>query len=151
MTDNQKEVLNIAVRLLSMREHSRAELQRKLIQRKQAADDIELILEKLASEGLQSDERFAEQYIHFRAEKGYGPKRLKLELKEKGLASVLIESGLSEAEVNWFDLALDVWRKKFKDQVAENWQEKSKQMQFLDYRGFTREQIQSCIGQDEYD
>lgn len=151
MTDDQTEILNIAVRLLSMREHSRTELQRKLLQRKKAVEDIEMILDKLEGEGLQSDARFAEQYIHFRAEKGYGPKRLKMELKEKGLSSAMIEHGMDEAEVDWFDLASSVWRKKFRDKVAENWQEKSKQMQFLDYRGFTQEQIQSCISDDEYD
>jgi len=151
MTDDQKEILNIAIRLLNLREHSQHELRRKLLKRKQEPDDIEFILDELTREGLQSDARFVEQYIHFRTEKGYGPRRLKMELKEKGLDSAMIESGLQAAEVNWFDLATKVWRKKFRDQVAENWQEKSRQMQFLDYRGFTQEQIQCCISEDEYD
>ena len=69
------EVEQAAVRLLASREHSRGELRRKLASR--CGDDrlLEQALNNLTEQGLQSDGRFAEQYVLSRKRKGFGPAR----------------------------------------------------------------------------
>ena len=147
MDQDLKQALDIALRLLSRREYARREIRHKLGQRGYANALIDEVLEQLQAKGYQSDERFAEHYTRFRAGKGYGPKRIRLELQEKGVDAAIIDEGLQQAEVDWFARAADVRDKKFKGQLADSWEEKSRQTRFLDYRGFTREQIESCLGQ----
>lgn len=145
MTEDQIEARDIAMRMLNRREYSRREISQKLSQRGCQNEDIDVVLEMLGNHGYQSDERFAENYTRFRAGKGYGPKRIRLELKEKGVESQLIDQILAQAEIDWAGRVADVFRKKFKGQKAHTWEEKSRQSQFLDYRGFTRKQIELCI------
>ena len=149
MTDDQKEAWKIATRLLSRREYTGREIRQKLSKKGVQNEDADIVLEALIKNGYQSDERFAEHFTRFRASKGYGPKRIRLELKEKGVDAQLIEQGLEQAEVNWLERVAEVREKKFKGQVADTWEEKNRQTRFLDYRGFTQEQIDSCISNDE--
>lgn len=149
MTNELKEARDIAIRMLSRREYSRREIQQKLQRHGCEQADIDQVLTLLIENGAQSDERFAEHFARFRASKGYGPKRIRMELKEKGVESQIIDQGLASAEVDWYGRAAEVCHKKFKGQVAESWEEKSRQSRFLDYRGFTREQIDACLGMDD--
>jgi regulatory protein len=152
MDEDQKEAWNISVRLLSRREYTRKEIRLKLGQRGYPAELIDKVLEQLISNGYQSDARFAEHYTRFRASKGYGPKRIRLELQEKGVDAGLIDDGLLQSGVDWLARVAEVHSKKFKGQAADSWEEKSRQTRFLDYRGFTQEQIESCLHHDpEYD
>jgi len=151
MNDEQKIIWESAVRMLNMREHSRFELKRKQMQRHSNENDVEWVLDRLEAEGLQSDIRFVEQYIHSRSNKGYGPGRIKIELKEKGLNAEHINTGFDESEIDWFERIKIVHSKKFKGKIATDWAEKSKQMKFLEYRGFTHEQMRSCVDDNEFD
>ena len=58
--------------MLARREHSAFEVRRKLKQKDLPESEIEEAVERLQQEGLLSDRRFAEAYIHMRAGKGYG-------------------------------------------------------------------------------
>lgn len=149
MTEDQKEAWKIATRLLSRREYSSKEISQKLKKHGIQADDADYVLNELMKNGYQSDERFAEHYTRFRASKGYGPRRIRLELKEKGVDAQLIEQGLVLSEVNWLERIAEVREKKFKGQQADTWEERNRQIRFLDYRGFTQEQIDSCVLNDE--
>ena len=68
--------------MLARREHSAFEIRRKLKLRDIDNDEIEQAVQRLQQEGLLSDERYAESYIHMRMNKGYGPLKIELELKE---------------------------------------------------------------------
>lgn len=151
MTEDQQQIWNSTIRMLSMREHSRHELRRKLIQRHFDENDIDQVLDRLQSEGLQNDARFVEQYIRSRGNKGYGPIRIRMELKEKGISDELSVVGLEASETDWNKLIRNVKNKKFKGKIAADWNEKSKQMKFLEYRGFTHEQIRSCMDDAGFD
>ena len=75
---------------LSRREHSKKELFNKLFKR---VNDLELLnqeIDRLANEGLQSDERFSEAYIRSKTQAGYGPIKIKMELTQKGISMNLI-------------------------------------------------------------
>jgi len=131
--------------LLARREHSARELQGKLRAREFGADAVAGVITQLQREGLQSDRRFTESYIHSRVEKGYGPVRIKQELREKGLDNNLIEVILEGAETDWLALAARIRARKFGATRPANFREQARQARFLQYRGFTSDQIRSVF------
>ncbi|MBC6905686.1 regulatory protein RecX [Saccharophagus sp. K07] len=147
--DPVKQIYNFALGLLSRREHSHHELQQKLLQRFSShAESIEQVLAQLADQGYQSDERYADAYIRGRRSKGYGDKRIAQELRLRGIESGLIEKTLSEHSVDEHqDRSLfHVWNKKFKT-PPQDLREKSRQISFLRYRGFSMSEIERLFEQ----
>lgn len=136
-----------AIRLLSRREHSAAELAQKLADRRwpedetPTPDDIEQLILSLQQEGLQSDERFAESYINMRFNKGYGPQRIDNELRERGVSESIRRKYLKARQNEWWSLMLQVREKKFGRTLPEDYADRSKQMRYLQYRGFSGEKI----------
>lgn len=130
-----------AIGYLARREHSAAELEQKLQQGGHETDKIHAALEKLQQSGLQNDQRFAEAFIRSRALRGYGELRIRQEMKQKGVADELINSTMQQAETDWFALAIEVRCKRFGEQSPDDFKDRAKQMRFLQYRGFTHEQI----------
>lgn len=130
-----------AVNLLARREHSQTELRTKLLKAEFDINEINDVLDKLAAKDIQSDTRFAENYIRYRAQRGYGSQKINLELKERGVDKQTIVNAIEEAEIDWFDLAISARRKRFGEQVPDNIKDRAKQQRFLQYRGFTHEQI----------
>lgn len=99
-------------------------------------------MQQLTQEGVLSNARFLENYIHHRRQKGIGPLRIRAELIERGLQEDLIEQSLNIHDNAWFMQAQDVWQKKFKGKITHDFKTRAQQMRFLQYRGFTQEQIQ---------
>ncbi|SDT96343.1 regulatory protein RecX [Halopseudomonas salegens] len=126
-----------AMDLLARREHSYTELLRKLTLRGATADAAEIELDKLQDEGLLSDARFCEAYVYARSQRGMGPLRLREELRQKGVASSLIEQVLDEPHWDWPAKAAQAFAKRFPDGVAAERKEKARQQRFMQYRGFT--------------
>lgn len=122
--------------LLVIREHSRFELQQKLLQRGYAREEIIFVLDQLIEQNFQSDERFAEVYVRSRSSKGYGPERIRLELQHKGVDQAVIDAAIKNSSVDWQVLSEKVYRKKFGNTVPQDFQEKAKRQQFMRYRGF---------------
>lgn len=133
-----------AIGLLARREHSRRELAHKLSLRGYDDTLIGQLLDELAAENLQSEQRFAESYIYGRQQRGYGPQRIRAELRERGLTDSLIEAELAAAGVDWFERAREAWGKRF-GQPAGDIQEKARQSRFLLNRGFSHDQIQYAL------
>ncbi|MDH5357429.1 MAG: recombination regulator RecX [Gammaproteobacteria bacterium] len=130
-----------AMNLLARREHSVAELTTKLLKANFDIDDINTVISKLKSAGLQSDQRFAENYLRYRSQRGFGSQRIRLELKERGVADEIINNTLKEASIDWFSIATTVRCKRFGEQYPDDYKDRAKQQRFLQYRGFTHEQI----------
>ena len=93
--------LSRAVGLLSRREHSAKEINRKLSQRGLDADDIEVALRRLQDLALQSDERFAENLIRSRAQSGHGPLHIRAELAQHGLENARIDALFAAQNLDW--------------------------------------------------
>jgi regulatory protein len=74
-------------------------------------------------------------------EKGYGPVRIGRELREKGVEPELIEELLAAPALDWLERAARVREKKFGRGKATNYREQARQARFLQYRGFSSEQI----------
>lgn len=122
--------------LLARREHSRRELQQKLAQRFPDNHLIDHEIERLCDEHLQSDERFAEIYLHSRAQRLYGPLRIKAELRERGIADTIIAKIFNQVAIDWYANRQKLELNKFGDKPPIDLKEKAKRMRFLQYRGF---------------
>ena len=133
-----------AMNLLARREHSRLELAKKLRKRDYESSEIDDVLSALENENLLSDQRFSEAYANMRANRGLGPVRIRLELNDRGVADNLISAALARHESSWFERAEGVRQKKFGD-PPENIEAKAKQLRFLQYRGFTNDQIREVL------
>ena len=130
-------VYNKALDLVSRREHSRYELMQKLDKRyPNTTPIIEDVLDKLETNKILDDERFAEMYLNSRARKGFGPKKIEMELNSRKVNSLFISNAI-EAYETWLENAQKVLKKKFKDQKPVDYQSKMKQKQFLFSRGFS--------------
>lgn len=135
-----------AMDLLARREHATDELARKLEKSGFERDTAHEAIARLAEEGLQSDERFVYSFIQSRISQGKGPRRIRADLKERGVASSVISHALEAADPDWVELAADARRRKFGDAAPADFKEKARQMRFLEYRGFESEQIQRVVG-----
>jgi regulatory protein len=134
-----------AMNLLARREHSLAELRQKL--RRRFTDEIQLEsqLQKLAEEKLQCDERYAESFARQRTTRGYGPLRVRQEMREKGLTDQAVSAALEAADVDWVALAAAVFRKKFGRHDCVDVKEKARRIRFMQYRGFSPEHYQTLL------
>jgi regulatory protein len=138
-----------AVRLLARREHSRVELGRKLRARGAPPDLVEEVLAALVARRLQSDERFAESLVSSRIGRGQGPVRIRRDLEAQGVPAAEVEAALEAACADWFERAAATRRKRFGSPAPTEWKERARQARFLEYRGFTGEQIRHALGDDE--
>jgi regulatory protein len=134
-----------AINYLARREHSAKELQQKLADTGYEQEEIQQALERLAQEGLQSDARFAESFLNARVQRGYGWMRIRMELQQRGVDESVISSVLNESDVDWFALAIQVRCKRFGEDDPEDVKARAKQQRFLQYRGFTHEQIKESF------
>jgi regulatory protein len=133
-----------AIRLLARREHSRAELARKLKAHAQPGDDIDALLEDLSRRKLLSDERYAESRSHALSRK-FGAARIAQELRAKGVSDELAGQAERAAHATEVERARTVWRRKF--QVSpETREERARQMRFLQSRGFSFDVIRAVVG-----
>lgn len=136
-----------ALRLLTRREHSRAELQGKLAAQAESQEQLDAVLDRLQSENLLSDQRFATQRVVARANR-YGNARLKQELRHRGIGDDDILAALPEAGSE-VERCRSVWSRKF-GQLPQSREERAKQMRFLQYRGFSTDAIRQAMrGVDE--
>jgi len=138
-------VYNKALDLVSRREHSRYELMQKLNKRfPETMPIIEEALDKLIANKILDDERFAEMYLNSRARKGFGPKKIEMELHSKKVDSSLVANAI-EAYENWSENAKNELKKKFKGIQPTDYQSKMKQKQFLFNRGFSSQIIEQIL------
>ncbi len=143
---NHAELREAALRLLARREHSYLELVHKLTRRGWPEAEVEALVDELAGENLQSDERFAESYVRSRVARHYGPIRIRAELGERGIDRVLAERILREQEVDWFGLAADWYQRRYGTQpAAEDLRERSRRQQALARRGFAHEHVRELF------
>jgi regulatory protein len=143
MADSRPSPRRQALDLLARREHSRLELERKLAARDYEPELIGETLDQLQRENLQSDERFAESFVQARAARGQGPVRIRMELAERGVSGA--DACLREAGLDWAALARETRIKRFGKAVPGDFKEKARQMRFLQYRGFSHDQITAAL------
>jgi regulatory protein len=132
-----------ALRLLVRREHSRKELKMKLRQGGYEGDESTAAIDRLGEQHFQDDDRFAEVLVRSRIGQGYGPMRLRLELKSHGLNDVRIRELIDAAEVDWVALAAAQLRRRYTRSETADYAERVKRSQFLLRRGFDAATVHS--------
>lgn len=141
----QQEMLQKAVELLARREHSRKELTAKLVARqydeKCSPAQIEQLMERLEEKGLLSNARFTEAYVASRKLRGFGPVRIRHELRQRGIEDSLVEQYLDVDGHEWQEILYGIWENKYGTDVPKDYALKSKQIRFLQGRGFSHQQI----------
>lgn len=126
-----------ALRYLSRREHSSMELRQKLCSKGYSEIVVGQVIEELASEGWQSDKRFAELFAGSRAEKGYGAYRIRQELRQHGID---VDKALEDGR-DWDELIRKTYVKKYGETVPGSLEERAARERFLRRRGFDADQI----------
>jgi regulatory protein len=135
----------LALALLARREHSRQELTRKLRRRGFEADKVATLLDRLAEQGCLSDRRFAEQYVRERIARGFGPLRIRSELKDRGVSGEAAAIALQQQADDWRVRADRARRKRFGDEIPQDLRERARQVRFLQYRGFSADHIKAVL------
>jgi regulatory protein len=133
-----------ALRYLGRREHSRAELARKLAPHAESREALDALLDQLASKKQLSDERYAEERARSLARK-YGPAKIRHDLKSKGVADSVVDRISAEGELERARAILD---RKYR-QPATTREERAKRGRFLQSRGFSMHVIARLLRHDE--
>ena len=133
-----------ALRLLSNREHSRKELERKLAPHEETPGELQQALDELQAKGFISDERAAESVIHRRAAR-MGMGRLKQELQAKGLDASLVSQAMETLKGTEVERAREVWSRRYGGEVPRDAAERARQSRFLAARGFGGEVIRKVL------
>ena len=132
-----------ALRLLAGREHSRAELEKKLAVHEEAPGELQCALDELQAKGFINDQRVVESVIHRRATR-LGAGRVKQELQAKGISAEAVAEAVDRLRGSETERAREVWRKKFGEPAADA-AGRAKQMRFLAARGFGAEAIRRVV------
>lgn len=145
---NEPSLRNRALTLLARREHSRAELQRKLAAYAEDPQELQDLLDDFTRRGWLSDARFAEALVHDKQAK-FGTVRLAYELRERGVEESVIRDQLEELKASELERARQVWQSKF-GILPEDAKARAKQMRFLQSRGFSLDVIGKIVRGIEY-
>ncbi|MCS2152457.1 recombination regulator RecX [Scandinavium goeteborgense] len=145
-------LLDRAIRILAMRDHSEKELRRKLVApvlTKKGPEPIDAPpeeVDKVVAWCIESnyldDVRFTRQFIASRGRKGYGPARIRQELNQKGIGRTDIDQAMYECEIDWMELARGQAQRKYGEPLPTVFAEKVKVQRFLLNRGYLMEDIQ---------
>ena len=142
--DTPAELKARALRYLVRREHSRAELERKLAPHAESEDVLRDVLDQLLSKKQQSDHRFAEERARVLSRK-YGAARIRQDLKARGVADEVIQRVSTDGEL---ERAKAILARKYREPAASR-EERAKRMRFLLGRGFSYESVKHVTAMDE--
>lgn len=140
-----------AIQLLSRRDHGEYELYQKLALKGYDEQEIQQAVNFCQDHNYLDDLRYAKSQIRQHVYKGHGERRIRQELQQKRVADSVVEAALVEEPQDWFELAKQAAQKKFKGNRAKDQKEYAKQVRFLQYRGYSFEQISYALRADEQD
>lgn len=144
-TPSEPDAEALALGLLTRREHGAGELARKLVQRGVERQQARTLIETLAAQGWQSDQRFAEQFVADHAARGDGPLKIRSALQARGVGAAEIAQALNAVSVDWLLVACAARSKRFGDAAPEDAAARARQLRFLQTRGFTAETARRAL------
>lgn len=143
MARGQLSLKGRALRLLSGREHSRAELERKLAQHEEEPGQLRRVLDELQAKDFINEQRVVDSVLHRRAPR-LGAARIRQELQAKGLAPEAVAEAVTRLQSTELQRAREVWARKF-TQLPRDGRERAQQTRFLMARGFGGEVIRRVL------
>jgi regulatory protein len=132
-----------AVGYLSRREHSRAELSRKLAPHAESPEELTRLLDALERENWLSNDRFVDSLVHRRASR-YGAARVMQEARTHQLDGEQLADLQDRLRATEVERARVVWQKRFGGPPASA-EEKAKQIRFMMARGFSSAVVSRLI------
>ena len=141
---------DMALRLLTRREHGAGELARKLQQRGVSREQAVETIAELAEQGWQSDARFAEQFARDHAARGDGLLKIRTALQSRGVPEHLIAEVLKTLDVDWLVSACAARIKRFGADVPTDAAEQARQQRFLMTRGFSASDARTAVRTNDF-
>jgi regulatory protein len=139
--------LAAAVTLLSRRDFCSSELSARLASQGFEAEAVQATLAELRERRYLDDERYARQFVSAHALRGHGPLRIRHELTELGLSAAAAAAVVAE-HGGWAAQAQQARLRRFGPKPPQGWAEKARQARFLQYRGFSNDDIRRAVGLD---
>lgn len=140
----EKTLLARALGYLARREHSRAELARKLAPHAESPEQLDTLLADLEAKKLLSEARFVEVLARSRGER-FGAARIRQELKAHRIKDEVVRATVDGLRKSEFERARALWQRRF-GVVAASAADRARQMRFLAGRGFSGEVIRKVVG-----
>jgi regulatory protein len=134
-----------ALDLLARREHSRVELERKLMAVGFPVETAAATLDALERSGALAASRFTDSFVRARVAKGQGPLRIRAELSERGIDEHGATAALRAEDIDWVEAARGARRKRFGPAPPRDFKERARQARFLKYRGFDVGQVRAAF------
>ena len=144
-----KALVSAALRLLSRRDYPRAEFIKKLGNAEFEKSEIEAAADWCHAQGFLNETRFAESTSRRLGAK-YGAQRVAHTLRQKGVAEDEVSAAISTLKESEPDRARALWNRKF-GRIAASADEKSRQIRYLQSRGFGFAIIKQVIAGIEVD
>ena len=142
-----------ALRLLAAREHSRAELEARLLTHEQVPGQLAQVLDELQAKDFINEARVVESVINRRAGR-FGAARIRHELLHKGLDVQCVAEAVQRLKGSEFERAREVWRKKFDargEGAGVDPASQARQMRFLAARGFAGDVVGRVVRRPDAD
>ncbi len=133
--------------MLARRDFATGELTARLLEDGYPAAAVAAVIAELSAERMLDDARFATHYVAYHAQRGHGPRRIAVELANRGVTPPDIDAALA-AGPDWAMLAREVRSRRFGREIPDSWPEKARQGRFLQYRGFSSDHVRSALGPD---
>jgi regulatory protein len=132
-----------ALALLARREHTRAEMTRKLSPHAESAEQLEQLLDALVARGWLSELRFAESRANALARK-FGSRKVEYDLRSRGVSAEVVGRALEQARAQELERCRAAWQRKF-GVLPHDAAERGRQMRFLAGRGFCAEAVRQVL------
>ena len=139
------EAYNRTLGLIARREHSAAELRRKLSARGYQEPIYEAVLAQLQARNLQDDSNFAEDFIASKKRRGFGPLKITAELQQHQISRDLLRELLDEQSEEWLDLCRQAMHRKYGNTAAADPRERLRRSRFLQQRGFAASMVAKVL------
>jgi regulatory protein len=143
----RRDVREAAIALLARRDHSRMELERRLLAQGYSAEELGALVPELIESRALDDVRFAHNYVSYHVARGQGPVRIRVELEALGIGGELLEAALAH-EQDWLALAREQRSRRFGPKIPASRVEQVRQARFLQSRGFSSDHIRAAVGAD---
>ena len=132
-----------ALAMLARREHTRAEMTRKLSPHSESPEQVELLLDALVARGWLSEARFAESRANTLARK-FGSRKIEHDLRGRGVSAEVVEQTVERARAQELENCRAAWQRKF-GALPQDAAERGRQMRFLAGRGFSAEAVRRVL------
>ena len=140
-----------AIGLLARRDFGARELKGRLSDAGYERAAAEVAVADLQEERLVDDVRYVESAVASRTARGQGPIRIALELKRVGIAPTLVDEAVDAKSPDWGDRAAELRKRRFGREVPKDPKERTRQIRFLLYRGFSMDHVRGALGRAALD